>query len=724
MKQIAPARHDLVLVGGGHSHALVVRMLAMAPITGTRITLVSPDTLTPYSGMLPGLIAGHYSVEETHIDLARLCQWASVRFIQAAVTAVDTERNRLSLSDGELLDFDWLSIDVGSTPELDATPGARDFAVPVKPVSSLRHRWHDWLEQLSGNDQPHIAVVGAGAGGVEMMLAIATATTRRGIRSQLSLIIGDQLLPGYPAQARKKMSAQLEQAGVELIAGRVTEVCEAELKLDNQTLACDRVLWCTGATGHDFLRQSKLQTNADGFIEVDSTLRSVSHHHIFAAGDCAHFVAKPLPKAGVYAVRQGALLANNLRAAITGHALRPYRPQRKFLSLLSAGNQYAVGNRGAFTVSGNWVWRWKDRIDRKFMARFEQLPERQMPAAEDSDPRCAGCGAKVGNSALQNALIHLNPVRHPDIVSGLDEREDASSIQWPAGKLLVQSHDYFPAFIDEPLLFGRIAAIHSLSDVYAVNAQPHSALATVTLPINHQVLQSRDLKRLMTGAVQELDKANCALLGGHTIEGPQLAAGFTINAASVKENAFHKAGAREGDCLILTKPLGSGILLAAHMLSRCPGPWLDNALNQMLEHNLLAANIFARHQVRACTDITGFGLLGHLLEMCDAGHVAASLEAEAVPTLDGVLGLASSGIHSSLKPGNDGALAACAIAPRLTSHPIMAALTDPQTSGGLLAAVPAEQASSCLAKLRAGFIPAALIGIIESRRGQSTITIE
>ena len=723
MMQSSPARHDLVLVGGGHTHALTLRMLAMNPVPETRITLVSPDTLTPYSGMLPGLVAGHYQVEDTHIDLARLCQWAGVRFIRSAACGLDLERNTLSLDDGHSLDFDWLSLDLGSTPDMHKVPGARKYALPVKPVASLRHRWNEWLDSLDSSASPKLVVVGGGAGGVEMAMAIAHALGRRGIAPAMTLVSGSGLLAEYPAGVQRRMADRLARAGIELLEGRVTEVRADSIQVGDTELSHDQVIWCTGATGHRFLHESALDTTSEGFVEVRADLRSRSHRNVFAAGDCAHFLPRPLPKAGVYAVRQAPILASNLRAAISGHALKDYRPQRGFLSLLSAGSRDAVGSRGPLSFAGHWVWRWKDRIDRQFMEKFSSLPARSMPAPPAEDPRCAGCGAKVGNSALQKALLNLNPVRHSDIVSGLDEREDASSIRWPAGRLLVQSHDHFPAFINEPMLFGRIAVIHALSDLYAVNARAHSALATVCLPVNHQVLQSRDLKLLMTGAVEELNRADCALVGGHTIEGPQMAAGFTVNGTVEPSRMFRKGKAEPGDRLVLTKPLGTGILLAAHMQSRCRGPWLDAMLEQMLAHNARAADVFAHHGVQACTDITGFGFLGHLLEMCDAGHVAAGLHSQDIPSLPGAMTLASEGVHSTLKPGNDAALAACQIAPALGSHPLLTLLTDPQTSGGLLAAVPAEKMTSCLATLRTNFIPAAEVGIILRRDGRHTISV-
>lgn len=714
-----PAKQDLVMVGGGHSHALALRMLAMEPLPETRLTLVSPDSLAAYSGMLPGLIAGHYQVEDTHVELPRLCQWAGVRFIRARVTALDSRLNRLTLDDGSTLDYDWLSLDIGSTPALDLVPGAREHAIAVKPVASFRARWQQALDNWPQQDQAvRVSVVGGGAGGTEISLAIATALARRGLRADISLICASTLLSGYPQALRLAMRKRLHQAGIHVQeSSRVSRVNAGLLHIDKEQ-PFDLLFWCTGAVGADWLKDSGLALNADHFIRIDHSLRAIGQANVFAAGDCALIDEQPLPRAGVYAVRQAGTLVRNLHRAIDGQPLVQWKPQKKFLSLLAGGNRDAAGSRGNLTVQGPWVWRWKDRIDRRFMEKFSDLPVRKMRTTSVEDiPRCAGCGAKVGSEALQQALTGLRPVTHGDIIAGLDAREDASVIRWPTGQALVQSQDYFPAFIDEPALFGRISVLHSLSDIYAMNAAPHSALATVSLPINHQVLQGRDLKRLMYAAVDELNRAGCSLLGGHTLEGPQLAAGFTINGSAREPDLFHKSGAQPGDKLVLSKPLGTGIVLAAMMQLKVPAATLDHTLQSMLTSNAMAAKIFADSGVRCCTDITGFGLLGHLLEMCRASSCAAELEAEAVPLLKGALTLANRGVTSTLKPANDVALTECRIAARFHHHPLLTLLTDPQTSGGLLAAVHAAQAGSCLQQLHDAGLDAACIGEIRVADG-------
>lgn len=711
MKRVS-AKYDLVLIGGGHAHALALRMMAMNPPANTRITLISPEPLAPYSGMLPGLIAGHFQVADTHIDLPQLCHWSGARFIQQTVAGIDTRLNRIALADGSSVDFDWLSVNVGGIPNITSTPGAEKFSIPVKPVSGFYPRWKSFLDALSTTKEtpPTLVVVGGGAGGCELVLAMAHAAERRGLTVQFKLVTRT-LLAEYGASAQRAMRQALSEYQIELIEGaRVDDVTHTALTLSldaasapkkTATLLANHVFWCTGVSAPSWLSKSGLDCNDSGFIKIDATLRSISHTNIFATGDCALQEKTPAPRAGVYAVRQAAILAHNLVAAIEGSAPKTFKPQRHFLSLLSLGGKKAIAHRNGVSVNGEWMWRLKKRIDQRFIEKLNVLPPKPTMALENTEiERCAGCGAKVGDGALRSALVGLNPVAHENIIAGLAQREDASAVRWNANELLIQSHDYFPAFIDDPYLFGRIAALHSLSDVHARNATAHSALATVCVPIHHPRLQGRDISRLMHGAIEELNRADCALLGGHTIEGPQMAAGFTINAVGKEDVLLGKSGAQAGDKLLLTKPLGTGILLAGLMRPIAVGRYLDAMFEQMLISNRLAAKIFQQYGAKAVTDITGFGLLGHLLEMCDASRVSAILNTDAIPPLPGALSLIQRGVHSTLKAGNDAALARSEIPQRLLSHPMLTLMTDPQTSGGLIAAIPANQVSACINALR------------------------
>jgi selenide,water dikinase len=725
------AQYDLVFVGAGHSHALALRMLAMKPIPGVRLTLVSPDSLSAYSGMLPGLIAGHYTLDDTHVDVYRLCQASGCRFVQASVTQLDPQKRQLQLSDGSQLAYDWLSLDVGATPDLSPIGNDHDSVVPVKPVASFYTRWQQ-LCRDAGGQTPSLAVVGAGAGGTEMALAMAHHFQNRQQPAEIQLITGGELLPGFPASVREKMRKRLQAHNVALHThSRVHCDAQQQLQMGDQPLTAQWVLWCTGVRGLPILKNSGLECDERGFVRVTESLQTLSDTRIFAAGDCAAFPTS-LPKAEVYAVRQARTLADNLRAAIQGQPLVAYRPQSRFLSLLSAGGKDAIASRGgSLSVAGHWVWRWKDHIDRAFMAKFDQhLPAMPTAPADPDALHCAGCGAKVGSDALHEALAGLQPVINPGIEAGVDAADDAAIIDWPAGQRLVQSLDFFPAFIDEPYLFGRIAALHSLSDLYAMNARPHSALANITLPWHHPRLQGRDLQRMMAGAVRELNAAGCTLVGGHTIEGPQMAAGFTVNGQADPAQLWHKHGARDGDRLILTKPLGSGVQLAALMQANSShgaafhGPWLDTTLRHLLTSNHMAQRALQDVPVNACTDITGFGLLGHLYEISQQSGVTLSVDCHKVPLLPGTLSLIQQGVASTLSDANRQILVHCQ-QPQPVDDALLTALCDPQTAGGLVFCLPADYAGQALQHLDREGIAATDIGkvLVKDRPDHAAILL-
>ena len=344
-------------MGGGHAHALVLRMLAMKPIQGVRITLISPATHTPYSGMLPGLVAGHYTFEQTHIDLARLCQWAGVRFVCSAVTAIHPERKQLSIENRPAIGYDVLSVDTGSEPELDSVPGARDWSVPVKPVAELWQRWLNLEHRLhwvgSGPDH-RIAVVGGGAGSVELILAMAMRLADRPVGFEL-FCGSHEILSGYNPRARDSVEQALARFDIKLhLNARVAAVEEKALSLADGSLhGFDELFWCTGAAAAPWIASSGLQTDTAGFIAIRDTLQCMDYDNIFAAGDVATQLNFPRPKAGVYAVRQGPVLANNLRAQLLSRSLKKHVPQNKFLSLLSLGDKTATANRGIFSYGGS-----------------------------------------------------------------------------------------------------------------------------------------------------------------------------------------------------------------------------------------------------------------------------------------------------------------------------------------------------------------------------------
>ena len=741
MMPSTPIVRDLLLIGGGHTHVEVLRRFAMQPLAGTRITLISRDVHTPYSGMLPGLVAGHYDYDQVHIDLAPLAGFAHARLYHDEVTGVDLERGQVYCRARPPVSYDVLSIDSGATPAM-SVPGARAHTVAVKPVSSFWSRWQDLRARVAACAEPvTIGVVGGGAGGVELLLAVAhrlradRAAQGRDVHTLAFHLVtsGEDILSGHNSRVRAHLRRALAAAAVTIhLRGEVTAVESGRVHTaDGQTIALDEILWTTHAAAPIWPADAGLATDALGFIRVDACLQSISHVGVFAAGDIAAVEDHPRPKSGVFAVRQGPPLAANLRRALQDQTLRPFIPQRHFLSLISTGGRHAVASRGSLALAGRWVWRWKDAIDRRFMRRYAELP-RMLPAStaqthEQLDPlmRCGGCGAKVGAELLHAALADLTVPVRDDVLIGLAAPDDAAVVRLPAGALAVQSVDSFRAFLDDPWLFGRIAANHCLSDLYAMGATPHTALAIVTLPLAAPRKMQDDLSHMMRGANEVFSQANTVLVGGHTGEGAELSLGFAINGYIDEGRLLRKGGAQPGDALVLCKPLGSGILLAGLMRGACRARWLDDVIECMTQSNASAAELLRIHGAGALTDITGFGLAGHLLEMLRAGGVGARVVLASLPLLDGAAELAAAGITSSLAPENLKVMTDIDTDTQARVHPHFALCFDPQTSGGLLGALPMARAAECVAALRAaGYGASVVIGAVTGAAASPRLTLE
>jgi selenide, water dikinase len=334
----------LVLLGGGHAHVLVLLQFRNFISKHLQVSLVTPSPVHVYSGMVPGVIAGHYRAEEAQIDLARLARAAGVELVIDRVLHVDPGAKQVELAGGNRLDYDVASLNLGSVA---ATPAQ---ATAVKPFEVLMARWRELLE--TGPKAPRIAVVGAGAGGVELAMAMKFALAGRG-----EVALYSERFPFRPGVARRIESA-LARLSIPL---RLEALPDAVF---------DATFWVTGATPLPMLRDSGLAKDVGGFVLVDPALRSVSHPDVFAAGDCASIEGAEVPKSGVYAVRQGAVLAQNLKRIVRGMPMLDYTPQSASLSLISCGAKYAIASRGKWSAEGRWVWWWKNRIDRRWIRRF------------------------------------------------------------------------------------------------------------------------------------------------------------------------------------------------------------------------------------------------------------------------------------------------------------------------------------------------------------------
>ena len=705
---VLPFTHDVVLIGGGHTHALVLRKWGMAPLAGARLTVVNPGPTALYSGMLPGFIAGHYSRDELTIDLVRLARFAGARFIDGKVERMDPVAREVHVSGRPPIGFDLASLDVGITSLMPSMPGFSGYGVPVKPLAGFANAWKGFLtERRSGS----VVLIGAGVAGAELAIAMAYSMRSHGREDSVTLVDRSLAVAMLGGAARRGMLATLRRNGISLVENaEIQEITQEGIRLsDGREIKAGFVAGAAGARPYRWLESSGLELH-HGFVAVNDMLQT-SNPTVFAAGDCAHLAFGPRPKAGVFAVRQAPILYNNLRAELTGEAKRRYRPQKDYLKLISLGDRRALAERFGMAFSGSLMWRWKNRIDRRFMARLNRLPamprrkeSRHRTAAFDaalgSRPMCGGCGAKVGRGALRDVLKAL-PASVRDDVNALPG--DDAALLFTGCTRQVLTTDHLRAFFSDAAQMARIAAVHALGDIWAMGAQPQAATVTLVLERQTPELQARQLREIVETAHEVMREAGAEIVGGHSSLGDELTIGFSVTGLC-REDPITLSGAQPNDRLILTKPLGSGTILAADMALEARGEDVLAALSLMSVPQGAASRILSG--AHAMTDVTGFGLAGHLKGICEASGMGARLVLESVPLIPGAAELSARGVRSTLFDDNVAAV------PELGGVPGTDLLFDPQTSGGLLAAVAPEQSDAIIRQLRNAGYPAACIGFL------------
>ena len=375
--QAPPLLKDLVLVGGGHTHVHVLKSFGLKPMPGVRLTLIGRDVETPYSGMIPGFVAGHYTFDECHIDLAWLCASTGARLVRDEAIGIDRASRQVLLKDGPAVSYDLLSIDVGSAPNLETIPGARQWATPVKPIAELGRHWAAFVERMRTWLGPlNVTVIGGGAGGVELALAIdhGLREAAKGAQVQVTLATKDEILAGQAAPARRRMRAIFQRRGLRLLEKAATVRIErGAVQLESgQWLQADAVFVVTEASAAKWFATTGLPLDERGFLAVDDTLRSTGDERVFGRGGlCDGAEASPAQGRRIRGA-PGPPLAENLRRALVGKAPEPFVPQSRYLSIIGTGDGRAVATRGSWAIEGAWVWRWKDHVDRKWMRLYQR----------------------------------------------------------------------------------------------------------------------------------------------------------------------------------------------------------------------------------------------------------------------------------------------------------------------------------------------------------------
>ncbi|WP_373030469.1 selenide, water dikinase SelD [Sulfitobacter sp.] len=715
-----PLTQDLVLVGGGHAHALVLRKWGMNPLPGARLTVINPGPTAPYTGMLPGHVAGHYSRDTLEIDLVRLCRFAGARLILAHATDIDRTARLITVEGQGPIAYDVASIDIGITAEMSIA-GFADHAVGAKPLDIYAQRWRDFVSATTqGTATPTVAVIGGGVAGCELALAMSHALQQAGVKPAVTVIEAGPQISGVGDTARRKLLSAMSQAGIALRTdARVTQVTASQVLLDRQEpVQAALTVGAAGAFPHGWLARTDLPL-IDGFIETTPDLSIKGDTSVFAVGDCAAMPFAPRPKAGVFAVRAAPVLHHNLRAALTGGARKIFKPQKNYLKLISFGGKSAMAEKFGFAVSGPLLWRWKDRIDRAFMDKLDHLPPMKAARIPETSalgareimqekPLCGGCGAKVGGALLADALSNLDTRAHPQVVTGVGD--DAAVVKMPGGGFQVLSTDHLRAMVHDPVQMTRIAAVHALGDVWAMGAAPQVALSSLILPRMSPPLQARTLREITDAARAVFDAAGASLVGGHTTMGAELTIGFTVTGTR-DTMPITIAGAQPDDVLLLTRPIGSGVMMAAHMEGTAQGRDVANTLAIMQQPQSQQADIL--RDAHAMTDVTGFGLAGHVLAMCKASGLCATLRHADIPVYAGARALSDAGVGSSLLQANRDNAPTAGI-----DDPL---IHDPQTAGGLLAALPPKAAETALRQLESKGLQGWIIGTLQT--GAPSLTL-
>ena len=363
-----PAVRRLLLLGGGHAHVEVLRRLALSPWHDVPVSLVSTRSPTLYSGMVPGIVAGHYPRRAAEIDLRALVRRAGADWIEARVVGMDADARSVRLADGRTLGYALASLDIGSVTDVAAVPGAAQFALPVRPIEDFA-RAVDGLIERAGRRYLGVVVIGGGAAAVELALALQH---RLAGQARVTLVAGDEPpLAAFAPHVQARALRALRRASVAVVADRCIELNARQVRLaQGAGLACDAAVLASGASPQRWLLHSGLALDPLGYVATGAGLRSRSHADVYAAGDTATQADAAHPRSGVYAVRAGPALVVNLRRALDGAEPLDHRPSARALNLLACGGRHAIASWGDWSTEGRWVWWWKDLIDRRWIARY------------------------------------------------------------------------------------------------------------------------------------------------------------------------------------------------------------------------------------------------------------------------------------------------------------------------------------------------------------------
>ncbi len=738
-----PIQSELVLVGGGHANIQVLKSFAMRPIDGLRISLISDVLSAPYSGMLPGFIAGEYDFQEIHINLLHLCNYSGARFIQTKIMSVDTKERVIYCENRPNINYDLISINTGITSDFGKIDGAEKHAIAVKPISHFLKKIAIVEKTITSSEQS-IVIIGSGAAGIELAFAFRKKFYKNKIIPKITIIgSAERFFPELPFLCHLSLLKKCTAADIKVRFGYpVIKVSEKMITLASGIkVPTDCSLIVTGAQPSNWLNSSSICLTHDGYIEVNNTFRSVSDERVFATGDIAKMRHQPRPRSGVFAVRAGPVLAKNLRLTLDKSPLKAVSQQSYHLSLIMVDNNTVMAIWGKFFVSSKWLWPIKKWIDRRFISKFTKLPKMdegnhrsiflsKNELVAENDPLlekvfCTGCGSKTEARTLDSVLPEAIEVAAnlggdrtylPIVNTFSDANEFFIKSPMENGHALIQTVDTISQMISDPFIFGRVSALHALSDLVVSNAIPLTALSIVNIERAKKNIQKSDLINMLAGAMLEFSKAKIKMIGGHTSQSTENSLGFALT--GIARSNFNQRGddrlhkkKPNAFSIILTKPLGIGLILAANMRNLASEKNYQDCIEIMLQSNLKAADFLWKNGAVAMTDVTGFGLARHIenltkvLENQFETKIAAELNFDEIPLIPGVVRiLEETSVRATLNSSNKKAVRHLNRF-KYQQIPLSDILFDPQTSGGVLAIVPTTGAKKICNILKRDIAP-------------------
>ena len=706
----------LVLVGGGHAQIAVLKSLGMNPIKGLQITLITDVLMAPYSGMLPAHLEGLWSFDDMHIDLTRLASFAGADIITAPVTAIDGYKKIIQIKDRPPLRYDICSINAGALPSIEDIKGADRYAIAVKPIAHMLAKM-----PASIPDKSIINIIGAGVAGIEIAFALHKKFESQNIDIHI-FSRSKTLLAKMPPKAGNVIDKLAKKRGIKIHYGvEISEISKTSLtSRDGKSYPTGLNLIVTGVKAAPFVESLSDGLDGHGFISVDTTLESPVYEGLFACGDVASIIGHPREKAGVFAVRAGAILVQNLRRTINNRNLVRWSPQKNYLALIGTADGKALAVRNGFVHYHSFWFSLKQKIDLDFMNKFNNLPEMTTDRPESlpyykksgydendaifKDMRCSGCAAKASASLLEEAM---QIAREQAELLGADKAylppasglSDDASLTPALPFALRHSFDSLNEMIADPFIFAKIAVNHALSDLYVSGADPLFAQAHITLAEASHARQLDKAIHILTGTLMGLTEASTKLIGGHTSQSTAPSLGFAVTGKQTFETAPYDE--KYEYAIITTKKLGIGIALAAHMRQKLSAKAYDDICQEMLISNQKAASACFHAGAIAITDITGFGLARHLMNLFASlpSSVGCQISLSQLACFDETEQLVKYNIESSSYAQNKVASHMVIPTPRAANDWRMNLLFDPQTSGGICAIIKTDKADSLIDEL-------------------------